>query len=493
MLSLKHISINSFNESIIYLHRDCEFYKVDDINVMTKVEVHGGATPLFGFLEIVDDETIVSPNELGLNNEGFARINLPEGTNVTLSIAPRAQSLPFVKRKMLGNILSPSEYKAIIHDIENYRYSNMDIVAFLIAAGSFMTPPETLSLTQSLIGDKVFNWDNESIMVDHHCLGGIPGNKTDIIITAIVSAYGLPIMKTASRSITSCAGVADTFAVLANVDIDEVKIRKLIEENRGAIVDYNSLPLVHACKLISSIEKTIGVSLQHNIVSEILAIKLASGITHLVLDIPVGPTARIKSMSEAVQIRKLVEYIGDMLDLTIDAVITDGSEPVGNGIGAILEARDVMKVLRNRDDAPQDLKEKSLFLAGRILEFDPKLRGGQGYQVAQNILRSGRALESLNRIIYNQGKAPQAQLGNLNRDVTAQTSGTIVSINNQRINHIGILAGAGQYNGAGLDLLKKVGDKVEIGEPIFVIHSTNSTDFALANSAAEGDTGYEIA
>lgn len=492
MLNLKHIAVSSFNENIIYLHRDCEAYKVSEINSITKVEVHGGAMPIYGFLEIVDDETIVSPDEVGLNNEAFAQINLPQGANVNISIAPTPTSIPFIKRKMLGNILSAGEYKSIINDISNHRYSNMDIASFLIASGSFMSAPEILSLTEALVGEKVFHWDKEDMVVDHHCLGGVPGNKTDIVITAIVAAYGLPILKTAARSITSSAGVADVFSVLANVDLDENKIGRILEETRGVIVDYNKLPIASSCKLISAIERSIGVSQQQHIVSEILAIKLAAGVTNLVLDIPVGPTSRVKSTIEAVQIRKLVEYIGDMLGLTVDVVITDGSEPIGNGIGAMLEARDVMKILRNREDAPQDLLEKSLFLAGRMLEFDPKLRGGQGYHVAKEILTSGRALEALNRIIYAQGKSEPAQLGNLTRDIAAHNSGIVQSINNQRINQIAILAGANQYLGAGVDLLKKVGDSVEVGEPLYTIHALSSGDFALANSIVEGDNGYEI-
>ena len=74
------------------------------------------------------------------------------------------------------------------------------------------------------------------------------------------------------------------------------------------------------------------------------------------------------------RLRKLIEYVGDMLSMEIDVVITDGSEPIGNGVGAVLEARDVMKVLRNKEAAPQDLLEKALFLAGRLLEFAPKVR-----------------------------------------------------------------------------------------------------------------------
>ena len=385
MLTLKHLPINSFNENIAYLHKDCVAYKLEDIKFMTKVEIHGGAKPIYAFLNIVDDENLVSPEQLALNTEAFSLLNLPEGSNITLALTPPPPSISSIKRKIAGNILSPAEYGGIIADIANRRYSNMDIASFLVASGSFMTPPEVLALTEALVGNQVINWDNEGIVVDHHCLGGIPGNKTDIIITAIVAAYGLPIPKTASRSLSSCAGVADTMSVLANVDLDEILLKKLIRENRGALVCHSGLQIAMANRLISSVERQIGITQQQHLVASILAIKIAMGITHLVIDIPVGPNSRIKSTQDAMRLRKLIEYVGDQMGIEVDAVITDGSEPIGNGIGAVLEARDVMKVLRNKDDAPQDLREKSLFLAGRIIDFDPKLRGGQGYFVAKEI------------------------------------------------------------------------------------------------------------
>lgn len=492
MLSLKHIAINSFNENLAYIHRDCVAYKIDDISTLTKVEIHGGVRPVYAFLQVVDDARIVKPDELGLNTEAFELINLPEGANISLTLSPPPPSLTSIKRKIAGNILSASEYASIIADIASKRYSNMDIASFLVASGSFMTASEVLAYTEALIGDHTFRWDNEGIVVDHHCFGGVPGNKTDIIITAIVAAYGLPMPKTCSRSLTSCAGVADTMSVLANVDLDEDKFRALVKENRGVIGCYSALPINEANKIISGVERHLGLTQQQHLAASILAIKLAAGVTHLVMDIPVGPTSRIKSTNEAMRLRKLIEYIGDMLSIEIDAVITDGSEPIGNGIGAVLEARDIMKILRNKEDAPQDLLEKSLFLAGRILEFDPKLRGGQGCHVAKEILTSGRALEAMNRIIYGQGKAPQPQLGHLTRDIVSPVSGVVESIDNSRINKIGVLAGASQYAGAGLDLLKKVGDKVEQGETLYRIHALNSTDFAFANSVVDGYTGYEI-
>ena len=240
------------------------------------------------------------------------------------------------------------------------------------------------------------------------------------------------------------------------------------------------------------VEKDIGMSIEQHIVASIISSKLAAGVTHLVIDIPVGDAAKVKTMPEALKIKKLFEYVCDMLSMQVDVVITDGSEPIGYGIGAVLEARDVMKVLRCKKDAPEDLREKSLFIAGRILEFDPSLRGGEGYYTAREILDSGRALETMNRIIHAQGRTSPPTLGHLTRDIAAENTGVVESINNKRISRIAALAGSPRDKGAGVDLLKKVGDTVERGEPLYRIHASRATDFAFANGYAEADSGYEI-
>ena len=93
MLTLKHLPINSFNENIAYLHKDCVAYKLEDIKFMTKVEIHGGAKPIYAFLNIVDDENLVSPEQLALNTEAFSLLNLPEGSNITLALTPPPPSI----------------------------------------------------------------------------------------------------------------------------------------------------------------------------------------------------------------------------------------------------------------------------------------------------------------------------------------------------------------------------------------------------------------
>lgn len=491
MLKLKYLPVKSFGENLAYIHKNCSLYKVDDINKVTKLEIHKGSKTIFAFLQIVEDD-VLALDEIGLNEDAFKALNMSEGTEVYVSMAAPSLSAQSLRRKIAGEILTSSEYMDIIKDIASGRYSKMDIAAFLVACTSSMSATELVSFTEALVAQKVLHWDEKSMVVDQHCLGGVPANKTDLVILAIVSAYGLPMAKTCIRSLTSCAGVADTMGVLANVDYNTSKFQKLVRANNGAIVNYDVLEETKVNHLLHDVRSQLGINQNELVIASILAMMISSGVSHLVLDVPVGENARVHSTNEAIRIRKQVEYIGDMLGLSIDVVITDGSEPIGNGIGAVLEARDVMKILRNKEDAPIDLKEKSLFLAGRVLEFDPQLRGGQGYAVAKEILENGRALESFQRIVNAQGVHEVPALGQYVREVVAPYDGIVSAVNNTIINKIGVYAGATQCLGSGVDLNKKIGDKVKAGDVLYTIYSCNAADFDVVSQLVEQDNGYLI-
>lgn len=492
MLTLKHIAIKSFNENLAYLNKNCLAYSTDDIDDLTQVEIQTETSKIYAFLHLVDDDALVAPDELALNDEAFANLDAPEGTEVSVSLAAPAPSRNALKRKIAGNILTPQDYKFIINDINTHRYSNTDIASFVVSGGMFISANEVLGLTDALVNNNKLQWPNENLVVDHHCLGGVPGNKTDIIIAAIIGAYGLMMPKTVTKATTSCASVADTMGILCNVDLSQNEFQELALQNRSVIADYRNLDIADAVKSISHVEHHMGLTQKEFLLTTILAIKIAAGVTHLVIDIPVGPSSRVMNAYEAMRLRKLAEYTGDRLNLDIDVVITDGQEPIGNGIGAVLEARDVIQVLRNKPNAPQDLLEKSAFLAGRVLAFDPRLRGGKGTETAMEILQSGRALEQLNKMILSQGKADMPELGQYVRDIPAPTSGEITKIDNAQLNRIGIWAGVRQHPGAGLDLFKKIGDTVEAGEPLYRIYSCTEDDLMLAESMVENSNGYLI-
>lgn len=492
MLSLKHINIKSFNENVAYINKNCLEYSIEDISSLSQVEVVTETSKIYAFLQIVEDDNLVSPTQLGLNDEAYSNLGEMEGTEVSISIAAPAPSRAALKRKIAGNILSPQDYKFVIKDIINRRYSNIDIASFIVAGGTFISANEVLSLTEALVNNNRINWNQDKIVVDHHCLGGVPGNKTDIIVSSIVGAYGLLMPKTVSKATTSCASVADTMGIMCNVNLTHDHFIELAQKNRSVIANYEPLNIAEAVKSISNVERHLGLTQQEFLLTTILAIKISAGVTHLLIDIPVGEKSRIKTTYEAIRLRKLAEYVGDRLGIDIEVVITDGREPIGNGVGAILEARDVVQVLKNKPHAPQDLLEKSLFLAGRILSFDTNLRGGKGYDVAVDILRSGQALEKLNEMIVSQGKKEQPVLGSYVRDVVASQKGEVLEIDNTQINKIGIWAGAKQCVGAGIDLFKKIGDEVIEGEPLYRIYACSQEDLDLAESVVESSTGYLI-
>jgi thymidine phosphorylase len=186
--------------------------------------------------------------------------------------------------------------------------------------------------------------------------------------------------------------------------------------------------------------------------------------------------------------------VGDEIGLALDVVITEANQPIGRGIGPVLEARDVMAVLGNDPMAPADLKEKSLRLAGRLLEFDPRLRGGSGYERARILLESGKALEAMERIIAAQGPTRSAaSLGTLTLDVPAPRDGMVTSIDCFRLARIARMAGAPMDKGAGIEVMARIGDRVEKRQPLYRIFACFEADFGFATEmAGEGD-GYGFA
>lgn len=494
MLKLKRIPIDTHRENVAFLSRACGAYRAEEFRALAKIEVRSGARSLLATLNLVGDADLVKPDELGLSEQPFRLFGLPEGSEVSICHATPPTSLEAVRSKIRGHPLSAAEYEAIITDVAANRYSKMELAAFLVSTAGFMTTEEVLSMTVAMadVGNRL-TWSTP-LVVDKHCIGGVPGNRTSMVVVPIVAAHGLPIPKTSSRAITSPSGTADTMEVLARVDLGVAEMRDLVEREKGCLVWGGHMNLAPADDVLISVERPLAIDTAEQMVASILAKKLAAGSTHLVIDIPVGRTAKVRTTGEAVRLRKLFEYVGDKVGLTLDVTITDGTQPIGRGIGPVLEARDVMQVLANDPAAPQDLREKSLLLAGRILDFDPALRGGRGHGRAREILESGQALAAMQRIIAAQGAAPaECPPAPLTADVTAPVTGRVAAIDCWRIARIARLAGAPIDKGAGLDLFKKVGDPVERGEPLYRIHAAFPADFGFATGMAADGDGYRIA
>lgn len=501
MLKIKRVPIDTHSENVAFLRSDCTQYKAEGLRVLAKIEVHAGRRHLLATLNMVEvnshgsaaAEALLGTDEIGLSTEAFIRLGLPEGAEVLIEPAPQPASLNCVRDKINGAILSEKEYRAIIEDISAARYSRMELAAFLVAAAGFMTTEEVVALTRAMIDTGTrLSW-NEPLVVDKHCIGGIPGNRTTMLVVPIVAAHGLAIPKTSSRAITSPAGTADTMEVLCNVNVSLEEMRHIIATERGCVIWGGHMKLAPADDILISVERPLGIDTQQQMVASILSKKVATGSTHLLLDIPMGPQAKVRSQADAVRLRKMFEYVASELGLIIDITITDGRQPIGRGIGPALEARDVMAVLKQESGRPLDLETKAVELAGRVLEFDPAVRGGTGQALAREILQSGRAFAKMERIMAAQGPPPETVcLGDLTHDVMAPADGSVVNIDCFRINHIARLAGCPMDKGAGIDLSVRLGDRVRKGDPLYRIHACRQADFSFAKAAAEDNSGMVI-
>jgi thymidine phosphorylase len=412
---------------------------------------------------------------------------------VTVTPAASPRSLDAVRAKIQGHTLSATEISAIVDDLTHYRYSDMEIAAFLISSASFMTSDELLALTHAMAqAGTQLTWD-KPIVVDKHCIGGIPGNRTSMIVVPIVAAHGLTIPKTSSRAITSPAGTADTMEMLARVDLGVEQMKEVVRACHGCLVWGGHVNLSPADDILISVERPLSVDTREQMVASIMSKKLAAGSTHLLIDLPVGPAAKLTSAMEAMRLRKLFEFVGDHFGISVEVVTTDGRQPIGRGIGPLLEAQDVMAVLANDAGAPADLREKSLRLAAHLLEYDPDVRGGTGYLRARDLLDSGAALNQMQKIIEAQGPSIcRSELGTLTADVPAPNDGAVSGIDCLHLNRLARTAGAPIDKGAGIKIFKKLGDRVEKGEPLYRIYAFDHSEYDLAVAATQMDTGYAI-
>ncbi len=493
MLKIRRVPIDTYPENTVFLLRRGNGYSPEQFQALRKLRVKADCGEILATLALVDDEAIIGHGEIGLGEQAFRRLGLPEGYEVEIAQAPPPASLEYVRRKIDGDTLGEAEISAIIRDVSAHLYSPMEIGAFLVACAGFMSTPETLALTRAMVDvGNHLHWD-APLVVDKHCIGGIPGNRTSMIVVPIVAAHGLICPKTSSRAITSPSGTADTMEVLANVDLSAEQMSSIVAKENAVLAWGGRVNLSPADDVLISVERPLRLDTFEQMVASIISKKVAAGSTHLVIDIPIGPTAKVRSQSEAVRLRKLFEYVARHMGLITKIVFTDGSQPVGRGIGPVLEARDVMAVLRNEPDAPEDLRDHAVALAGHLLDFDPAIEGGKGYARALELLASGEALAAMERLIDAQGLSQQPlEPGRLPFEIMSGKAGTVASIDCVRIARIARLAGAPMDKGAGIDLLHKVGAQVRLREPLYRIYANSETGLGFAREMAEEYSGYEV-
>ncbi|MDV3258127.1 MAG: thymidine phosphorylase family protein [Sphingomonas sp.] len=488
-LRARRLGIETQHEPIVLTHADCPVARSEGFAARAQVELSaGGRTAIATLYQVKDD--IIAIDEVGLTETVWHRLGVPDGAEIKVRHPRPLDSMSFVRAKVYGHRLDGTRLGPIIRDVTAERYSDVELAAFITA---FSSQPaelhEMVALTQAMVeaGDRL-SWPGP-IVADKHSVGGLPANRTTPIVVAIAAAAGLTIPKTSSRAITSPAGTADAMETMAPVDLDIPAMRRVVEQEGGCIVWGGSVRLSPADDILIRVERALDLDSPAQLVASVLSKKIAAGSTHVLLDLPVGPTAKVRTAADAAELSAQLAAVASQFGLKVRPLVSDGTQPVGIGLGPALEARDLLAVLRREAHAPQDLAARAVRLAGALLELAGTAREGEGEGEAAATLADGRALAKFMAICAAQGGFREPPAAPLRHVIEAPAGGTLASIDNRLLARAAKLAGAPRSPSAGLELHVKLGERIGRGQPLITLHGESpgelayALDFVTANPA----------
>ncbi len=442
-------------------------------------------------------QCVVKEGEIGLFEELQDALNIRDSEEVEISIEPKPDSINYIKKKLKGERLSAKELLAIVRDINSGKLTDVEIAYFVSACYVHeLDTKEVVSLTEGMISTGDVLKLPDKIIVDKHCIGGVAANRTSMMVVPILCAAGLTVPKTSSRSITSAAGTSDTVEVLCNVSFPLAKMKKIVQKTGGCLVWGGAVNLAPSDDKIIRVEHPLALDPVGQLLASILAKKKSVSSTHVLIDIPVGRGAKTEDMKSAYRLKRAFEQIGKTIGMKIVVLITDGSQPVGNGIGPSLEARDVIWTLQNSPKGSALLREKALNLSGVLLELTGKAGKGKGYNLAKYYLDSGKAYDKFFEIIVAQGgkkiHAEDIRLAKKTYTVRAQKAGRVSHIDNGISNKIARIAGAPQDKEAGVYLHVHKGTLVQKGDILYTVYSDSDERLKYAKDVCNKKACVEI-
>lgn len=468
-----------------------------DLHHGDRVLIRKGRRETTVVVDIGESSRAAPPGSVGVFEEVLDHLHAVHNDEVELYITKKPESVHLIRKKLDGGKLTEKEINEIVQDIVDDKLIDIELTYFVAACYSAgMSMQETKYLTMAMVNTGDILKLRTKKIFDKHCIGGVAGNRTTMLAVPICAAAGLVMPKTSSRSITSPAGTADTMEFLANVCLSMKDMKKVVEKTKACIVWGGALNLAPADDKIIHVENPLSVDAEGQLLASIMAKKKSVSSTHVLIDIPVGRGAKVHKRKEALKLKRDFEKLGKALGMKIKVVITDGSQPIGNGIGPSLEARDVLLVLKNDPHAPGDLREKSLKMAGMLIEMSGKAGKGKGYRVAKEMLESGKAYRKMVDIIKAQGgKEPdirKIKKAKFRAQVRSKKAGRIAYIDNKTISKVARIAGAPIDKYAGIYLYKHVGEKVKKKEKLLTIHAESRQKLDYAKEMFRISHGIEV-
>ncbi len=398
-------------------------------------------------------------------------------------------ALNAIRKKLVGKRLTYKEIYAIMDQISEEKLG--DVLTTYFAASGYskgFTNQELFYLTKAMVetGERLHF---KGIVADKHSIGGVPGTRTTPIVVSIVATAGFKIPKSSSRAITTPDGTADDMEILAPVNLSKDQIYKVVEKTNGCVVWGGSFNIAPADDIMIQVEKPLLFESYDKILVSIMAKKIAFGSNHVVIDLPYGEMVKVHSIKDAEVLKEKFMFLAREFKVKIKVLIHKTDEPAGRGIGPVLEMRESLRVLQQKEDRPLDLEIRSINLAGTLLDIcikdspkklqeEIKKNYGNSFGLATHILKSGKAFDKFKDIVKAQGGDPdldseKLKPGKYSYEVKADKKGEIKNLNSKNITIIARILGAPGQKGAGIYLNRKLKDKVEKGDVLYTLFSEN--------------------
>jgi AMP phosphorylase len=416
---------------------------------------------------------------LGVFARVVSELSLKEGSDVEVSLAQPPTSLNAIKLKMKNHKMTYDDANLIVNDVVSGRLSEIEITSFVTTLNNFgLDIDETVSMAENMVGCGKCLDLKAPYIVDKHSIGGVPGDKTTLLVVPIIAACGVTIPKTSSRAITSAAGTADRAEVLMPVSLNLDDMRTVVKRTNGCIIWGGALDLSPADDIFIKSEHPL--SIDPLMIPSIMSKKKAVGAQYLVIDIPTGQGAKMKTMEDAEMLAREMIEVGRRLGIKTQCAITFGEQPLGHAIGSGPEAREALEVIMRKKTVP-DVYDKAKSVAAMILD----MIGKDGPKLVDEVFKSGKVEEKLRQIIFEQGgdsqiKPEDIEYGKYGLDYHAEKSGNVLVIDNHQLASAARAAGSPKDHGAGIYLYKKMGEKVEKGEKLFTVYAEKPRKLKLA-------------
>ena len=449
--------------------------------------------------DVVLTHRYVNHHEIGITEDIREKYKIEAGTMVAVRFAQTSsQAVDALKRALKWIKLNYKEILAIMKDIATNRFTDTLTTYFSALGFFYKSTDEEMYMMAKAMAETwemlKFKW----VVADKHCMGWIPWNETTMIMIPLLSSLWIKMPKAFSKSITTPAATWECVNVLMNISFSKKQIEDLVKKENCCLVRWGWLDLAPADEQLIKVAYPLSMQSYSRTVVSIMAKKYAMWINHSLVDIPIGPTAKVPDMKTANRLKKKYEYVGKKLWMKVHVEITKANQPIWAWVWPALQVREVLRVLQQHELRPVDLQNKAVYLSSKVIELIWMAKWKAAYELAYQQLKSGKAWEKMQQIIKAQWwknpniKSEELELWKFKKEVKAEKDWTIKAIDLHLINSTTRTLWSPIDEQAWLYLHKKIWDKVKKTDIIYVMYANEESKIKMALDMLKGKKMYEI-